>query len=124
MILKETGAGKVTNNKKYASELRNTLPIVPITVDMRYASLACIYFLKSPKYINLFQEVDELRECIEKYLAEKQIEVLGIEVYNDCVIIQENDPVDKQTWEEETIPIIQELLMNEFDSDIKSIVYA
>lgn len=105
--------------QEYADQIETRLPIIPMEVEICLSSLIVLNF------VELIDEI--VKKEIEKFIEDSlDYEYLYNEtmVYLDCAIIQLDCPREKLIIESECIKPFKDLLLENFDVQVKSVVFA
>lgn len=110
-------------SEEYAKILRNTLPTIPISVEVEYASVVVLYYLIEPQNINVFLDIEEFQKQLEIILEEGMGSMEDYEICSEYIVLQSEIPISKSDWQDGPIQIFKEILNEEFNIKIKSILY-
>ena len=111
-------------SEEYTKEYTKVIPSMPLSVDVEYASIVVLYYLIEPHNINNFLNMKQLQEQIELILDNRIDSIESFEVYSDYIILQSSGQISKIDWQNGAIKTLKEILNEEFDIKIKSILYA
>ncbi|AIY78950.1 hypothetical protein FDB15_14055 [Clostridium botulinum] len=115
---------KYNELKQYVKEYAKVLPNIPMSVEVEYASVVALYYLIEPHNINILLNTKQLQEEIELILEEQMEDIEEFEVRSDYIILQSPDQISKREWQDGAIQTLREILDEEFNIKIKSILYA
>lgn len=112
-------AEKFDEIKKLVSEIGNSIPSIPISIENEYASIAIVYFHKT-EYTQNFPEKEEeedLKSAISHGFEENDISMANISVSKNYLLLQEIEPIEKTTWTDEIIPIVRKVLLEYYEKE-------
>lgn len=113
---------KFDSIKQYVKETQKSIPPIPISVEVEYASIVIIYLRSNISNDEDLENTKKIQNHIIELLEDKLCSVEECEVHTNFIILQYFEPLLKEDWQC-TISIMRDFFSEQFSTEIQAIAY-